>query len=611
MANNSFSDRIRRAILEKTYGIRIKPKPSNLSSLPISKPGDTLGDVLEDLQGTSLVDMSQLEEFRTMSADRENQYRIYDEMALDSVIASALEMYADDATQYNAKGQIIWAESEDSDVSAFANRLIDVLDLNKNAWSQIYSMVKYGDLYLETFRDDEIDDDPLLHDLSYSDIKIQDHRKGSVMEEYIEAVPNPAELFDLTKRGKTVGFIKVPTNDSNSIEPRYNYQFIQEGEETIVIPPDKYVHIPLTNRTDRFPEKVNISFPKDDDEITSSSGTIKTYTYQVVRGKSILHDIYKVFRELKLMEDAILLNRVTRSSIIRIMQVEVGDMPKSQARELLKRVKTLIEQKNYMEKNDGTYQSMASPGPIDNVIYVPTHNGKGNITASNLGGDVDVKSIVDLDYFKNKLYGGLKIPKQFLGDDMEGSGLSAGTSLTKLDSRYARTIKRIQNAYISGITTLINLFAVNKNLPDHVNNFTIKMVSPSTVEDSERDEVFDNRMNMIGTFLDLIGNEEMFDDKTRKDVLLYFINNFLNEPDIAEMLEDDNTINKPKEDEEGTDDFDSGGDFSTDFDSGTDSLGDLGGDLDSGADTDTSGESDFVEPEISDDSGFGDFSDEF
>lgn len=597
-----------RILFEDVLGIRIKPKPSKFSSVPIEQPGDTLGDTLldKDLDGANIVDISQLNEFRTMSSDRETQYRIYDEMALDSVIASALEMYADDATQYNSKGQIIWAESEDQDISSFANRLIDILNLNQNAWSHIYSMVKYGDLYLETFRDDETDEDPLLQkDLSYSDIKIQEHKNGSIMEEYIEAVPNPAELFDLTKRGKTVGFIKVPTNDTNSIEPKYNYQFVQEGTETIVLPPDKYVHIPLTNNTDRFPETVTISF--SDGETTEVDS--KSYKYNVIRGKSILHDIYKVYRELKLMEDALLLNRVTRSSIIRIMQIEVGDMPKSQARELIKRVKTLVEQKNYMDKNDGTYQSMASPGPIDNVIYVPTHNGKGSISASNLGGDVDVRSIVDIDYFKNKLYGGLKIPKQFLGDDMEGSGLSAGTSLTKLDSRYARTIKRIQNAYISGITTLINLFAISKGLNDHVNNFTVKMVSPSTVEDSERDEVMDNRMNMVGTFLDLIGDDTMFNSETKKSVLLYFINNFLNEPDIAEILEEDKTV---EEDQEGSDESDMGGDFSTDFDSGGSSdFDDFGGDLDTELDTDTQQANDIETPEITDDEDFGDFSEEF
>ena len=91
------------------------------------------------------------------------------------------------------------------------------------------------------------------------------------------------------------------------------------------------------------------------------------------------------------------------------------------------------------------------------------------------------------------------------------------------------------------------------------------MVYPCTVEDSVRDEVFDNGMNTIDTFLDLIGNEEMFDGKTRKDVLLHFISNFVNELEIAEMLEDDKINNEPKYDNEETGDFDSDSDFSDEF----------------------------------------------
>lgn len=91
------------------------------------------------------------------------------------------------------------------------------------------------------------------------------------------------------------------------------------------------------------------------------------------------------------------------------------------------------------------------------------------------------------------------------------------------------------------------------------------MVYPCTVEDSGMHEVFDNGMNMIGTFLDLIGNEEMFDDKTRKDVLLHFISNFVNELEIAEMLEDDKINNEPKYNNEETGDFDSDSDFSDEF----------------------------------------------
>lgn len=601
-----------RAVVEDVLRIRIKPKPSIISKLPIASPGENIGDILSDLDATTVIDVSQLHNFRTIADDREMQYRIFDEMTLDSIISSAIEMYADDATQYNSKGDVIWAESTDSDTSAFANRVIDVLGLNSNAWSHIYAMVKYGDLYLETFKDDEVNDgDPLVTtNLSYSsDLVINDHKVGAKLEDYIETVNNPAEIFDLTKKGKTVGFVRVPmdnTNNNTMDTTKYNYQYIQKGNNIDILPADKYIHISISNNTERFPMKLTLSFLGEDDK-TKGSDSFSTYEYVVKRGKSILLDIYKIYKEISLMEDSLLLNRVTKSSLIRILQIEVGDMPKNQARELLKRVKTIIEQKNFMDKDTGSFSSGASPGPMENIIYVPTHDGKGTITSSNLGGDIDVKSIADLDYFKNKLYAGIKIPKQFLGED-DGGGFSGGTSLTKLDSRYARTVKRIQNAYISGITTLINLFALDRGLEDHVNNFTIKMTSPSTVEDQERDETLSSKMGLIGDFLDIITGLDMIDNKTMKEVVLYFINNYLNEPEIAELINKDDYIDKNPE--EGTEKAD---------------LSGIGGkpspfsgpdiNIDTGGDTEPGGEEPSQEPETVDvdtnPEAFGDFTSEF
>ena len=138
--------------------------------------------------------------------------------------------------------------------------------------------------------------------------------------------------------------------------------------------------------------------------IESNDEQLITKNYTVRRGKSILHDIYKTYQELKLMEDSLLLNRVTRSSIIRLLQVEVGDMPRSQVANVLRRLKQMMEQRNMMDKDQGTYRSQSGPGPIDNILYVPTYNGKGQISSTSIGGDVDVKSIADLDYFSKDVY---------------------------------------------------------------------------------------------------------------------------------------------------------------------------------------------------------------
>lgn len=567
MANNF------KTFLEKRLRIKIVPKQRSTGNVDLS---NDIGTFLEGLEGSNMLDTSQLEQFRTISSDRETRYRLYDEMCLDAVIASALELYADDATQYNAKGQIIWAESENQNISNFANRIIDVLNINDNAWSHIYSLVKYGDVYLELYKDTETQAEKEKTPFNtHANVNLVKYPNGSYLEEYINPVSNPAEIFDLTRRGKTVGFIKTKTQEASTLEPRFLYQHTMETNDTDILPADKYVHITLANNTDRFPEKLTITY-KTDDEDTE----IEQVEYTVKSGKSILHDVYKSYKELKLMEDSLLLNRVTRSSIIRLLQVEVGEMPKTQAKELMRRIKLMVEQKNFIDKEAGTFQSMSSPGPIDNVIYVPTKDGKGTITASNIGGDVDVKSIVDLDYFKNKFFGGIKIPKQFLGDTDDPAGFSGGSSLTKLDSRYARTVKRIQNAYITGITTLINIFALASNMSDYVNNFTVKMVSPSTIEDQERDEILSKRLDMVSSFMSLISDDTYTKPYTRKEMLIYFMNSYLNEPELANIFVSDDTVKKESDESEDSDetnsefsDFDSfggGTDMRTDDSSSTD-----------------------------------------
>ena len=122
----------------------------------------------------------------------------------------------------------------------------------------------------------------------------------------------------------------------------------------------------------------------------------------------------------------------------------------------------------------------------------------------------------------------------------DGGGLSAGTSLTKFDARYGRTLKRIQNAYIYGITDLINVFAYKKGVPDYINDFTIKMVSPSAVEDNERDEKLKAHTDMIRDLMDVINNlDEGYDINTRKQILNYLIQNMLQDNGLNDILQED------------------------------------------------------------------------
>lgn len=529
MAKNNkrrvFSDYIR---------MKIGKMPSERSDLPIVDKDDELVSRL-DSSDQQISSLSQLNEFRTIAEDRETQYNTYDEMATDSVIAAALEIYADDATQYDEKGRVIWVESDTDEIAKAGNRLLDILEIPERAWKHIYQACKYGDYYLKLYRQGQLDDDKIFNkNISSTAVKVVNDKVKDVTppyEEYVEDVHDPAAVFDLKKRGKTAGFITVNRDlKDNSIFTSSNLSRVYSLKDVSVYRPDRMVHIMISENLSRTPETVTLDLGDN----TSS-------TYEVSRGKSILYDVYPIQRELQLLEDSLLLNRLTRSSLIRLLEIEVGDMPKKEVNNYLRRVKNLIEQHIALDKNSGSYKSYNSPGPIDNVIYIPVKNGKGHISINNLGGDVNVRDIADIDYFNNKRSGALKIPRAYLGDDDQGSGLNSGGTLTQLSARYARTIKRIQTAYIRAITTILNLFFIDKKL-DYVNKFQVRMTSPSTQEDLSRNELLNGNIDLISSIMSLM---ESLEGSTQKKILENLVSDILKMPEIANFIKEDQT---PSED---------------------------------------------------------------
>jgi len=103
------------------------------------------------------------------------------------------------------------------------------------------------------------------------------------------------------------------------------YQF--DKNDVDIYPATEYVHACLSDNSSRVTEEVDITSGED------------KLTYKVKRGQSILYNIFRVWRELSLLENSVMLNRITKSSIVRTVSVEVGDMEKSDVRNLLQRIK--------------------------------------------------------------------------------------------------------------------------------------------------------------------------------------------------------------------------------------------------------------------------------
>ena len=613
----SVFDRLREGI----FRVRVIPKQSPEDVTEFTDEKHSIPNQMEEAtQSGKRIDLSDLTKLTTLKGDRNTKYKVFEEMVADGRIGAAVEMYANDTVQYNSDGKIVWVESEDSDVAAYGNKLLDDLNVEQNIWSWSYCMWLYGDVYLETFENTSVDDtkpslilEPIKHD---PHIKTQKAIKGAKLERYIEKVPNSAEVYDLQYRGKTAGFIRSHDDMENTLE---NNTYLYQGSVTDIniLNPTKFIHICLSPNINRFPEKFQLIKENEVDKIlddgtidgSAYEGSGSSLSFQVKTGQSVLENVYGAYQTLKLKEESVLLERITKSSITRVIQVELGDMPEAQKRRKLQEIKQQIEQQIILNKEAGTMQSRAGAQPIENIIYTTTKDGKGAISTVNIGGDVDIGNLGDVEDSENKVYGSLLIPKAMLGADMDGSGLSNGGSLTEMNTTYARRIKRGQVALTSAIKNLINIFALGDGLGAKiVNNFDVKLTPIITVEDNRRDELLQTKIRNVNDILSLMNGLENVDEEVKLDMILEWLSKYLNQQDIVDIINEhlkeletdtDDNGNPIESNESESDDnhtMSSGGGPSPDFDFDID----LGGNEESEEDLDTSNEEseESEEPEL-------------
>lgn len=497
----------------------------------------TLPDNIIEAGLSSQLNMSALENFTGISNSRDQVYQLIDTMAQDSAVSAILKTYAENVCEPADNGHVIWCESSDPKISKFVNYILNTMNADKNMYGWAYTLTKYGDLYLRLFRESDYKDELFNaknidiansarsvlnegYDGVGSDAKMQEsvklhlHNNHDQYSYYVEPVDDPGTMFELTKFGKTYGYINVPNQENNldatsmlsgsSMTGTYNFKL--KSTDVHVYQADDFVHACLEDGFTRFPETVEL-FLSNDDNIES-----KSQTYRVRRGKSILYDNYKVWREKALLENAALLNRITRSSIVRKVGVEVGDMPKEQVQQVLRRVKDMMEQKSAINVGN-SMSEYNNPGPIENNIYFATHGGQGNITVEAVGGDVDIKNLADLDFWNNKFYSAYGVPKQYFGWTDDAAGFNGGTSLAILSSEFSKAVKRVQNALIQMLTDAINLYLLNKGLKSYLNNFTLKMRAPVTQEEIDYRNELTNKINAVSSLQGLFTDVE---DKPRR-----------------------------------------------------------------------------------------------
>ena len=479
------------------------PKPE--TNIGVDTKDTVFRNIADEGESSVVLNLSDIESLTQVSQQRDSIYLLMDNMCEDPIISSILKAHVQDSTEYNEQGRIVWCESSDKNVNEMVTFLLDNINVDKQIYKWVYCLCKYGDVYVRLYRQSDIEKDELFDNDDdrkplNEEVKAIVYSKNDKYTHYVEMEPNPAQMFELTKYGKTYAYIKTDTLTSSVQNDNRLNAYVQytasKGDVEIYGATD-FVHASLQEGFTRSPEKLKLFMDKTIYNPKTQQQETLSYEYTVRRGKSILQDSYKIWRELSLLEGAIILNRLTRSSTIQVVGVEVADMPKEQVGPHLQKVKRLFEQKTKLNVGN-VMNEYTNPGPVDNYIYVPTRNNVGALTINSVGGnDTNVGQLTDLNYFNDALFGSFNIPKAYFGKTSDGAGFNGGTSLAIQSSQYAKRIKFIQVVVIQMVTDIINLMLIDKGLDSYVNKFTLRMQSPTTQEQIDRQENQSSKIRIV------------------------------------------------------------------------------------------------------------------
>lgn len=533
---------------------KIKAVPNPTPEIGIDADNEFITTIVNAASDNEL-NLSKFENFSMAAQTREQIYSLVDTMAQDSTIASILETYAEDVCETNDKGRIVWVESNNEEVAKHVDFLLNVSKIDKQIYDWAYSLCKYGDVYVQLYRKSDFDTPEDIFDnkdkvnpntlLEAFNSNLSDKEEKEDLKEnvnviinrpndnyayYVEKKQNPAQYFELTQYGKTVAFIEAPVtilNNCCNIQDSLYFKYNINKSDVNVYSACDFVHGKLDSNQDRTCEEVEFFY-------NSNDNTTKSKTYRVSKGQSMLATNYQIWRELTLLENSVLLNRVTKSSILRLIQVEVGDMPKDAVKNHLLGIKQMFEQHISLNKSKamGEY---TNPGPVENNIYIPTHNGIGAISQQSVGGDVDPKQLTDLSYFQDKLFGSFRVPKQYFGCTSDGAGFDGGKSLAIISSRYGKSIKHIQKVLCQMITDIINQWLLDRGLGNYINKFTIRMQAPVTQEDNDKRENISNRIRIVSDVMNTLNEVE---NPTIKLKILKVLLSSVVDPEVTTLIQE-------------------------------------------------------------------------
>ena len=211
-------------------------------------------------------------------------------------------------------------------------------------------------------------------------------------------------------------------------------------------------------------------------------------------GSSVIEPARRIWRQLIMIEDAMLVYRVIRSPERRVFKIDVGNVPPEEVENYMQQAKSALRSSQVIDKTTGRVDMRYNPLSVDEDYFLPVRGNQDGTSINTLPGGQNTTAIEDVEYIQKKLFSALKVPKAYLGYD---ESLSSKATLAQEDIRFSRTITKIQKVIISELNKIaaIHLFANGFSDEDLI-DFEIRLSNPSTIAQQQKLELFRSKFEI-------------------------------------------------------------------------------------------------------------------
>jgi translation initiation factor 2 beta subunit (eIF-2beta)/eIF-5 len=210
-------------------------------------------------------------------------------------------------------------------------------------------------------------------------------------------------------------------------------------------------------------------------------------------GRSMLDPARKLWKQLQLAEDSMLVYRITRAPERRVFYIDVGNLEHADVGQFIQQFQMQLKKQPIVDQKTGNINQKYNPMNVTEDYFIPMRADKSS-RIETLPGASNLGDIQDIEYLQNKLFASLQVPKNYLN---YGESLPGGSTLSQQDLRFARTINTIQQAILAELKRVANIHLYFNGFKDEIDNFTLTLTNPSTQQELLKLETLKARLEVF------------------------------------------------------------------------------------------------------------------